>query len=57
MEQLAQSGITGVIEVAPAGTLTGLIKRAVPTIEQFALKSPDDLPAAREFAAQHGGAA
>ena len=57
MEQLAQSGVTGVIEVAPAGTLTGLIKRAVPTIEQFALKSPDDLPAAREFAAQHGGAA
>lgn len=56
MEQLKDSGVTGVIEVAPAGTLTGLIKRAVPTIAQFALKSPDDLEAAREFAREHGGA-
>lgn len=56
MEQLKNSGVTGVIEVAPAGTLTGLMKRAVPTIEQFALKSPDDLDAAREFAREHGGA-
>ena len=56
MEQLKDSGVTGVIEVAPAGTLTGLIKRAVPTIAQFALKSPDDLDAAREFAREHGGA-
>ena len=55
MERLASLGVTGVIEVAPAGTLVGLIKRAVPTIEQFALKSPADLDAAREFAATHGG--
>ena len=56
MEQLQKSGVTGVIEVAPAGTLTGLIKRAVPTIAQFAFKSPADLDAAREFAKEHGGA-
>jgi [acyl-carrier-protein] S-malonyltransferase len=55
MERLASLGVTGVIEVAPAGTLVGLIKRAVPTIEQFALKSPADIDAAREFAALHGG--
>jgi len=55
MERLASLGATGVIEVAPAGTLVGLIKRAVPTIEQFALKSPADIDAAREFAAAHGG--
>jgi [acyl-carrier-protein] S-malonyltransferase len=55
MERLATLGVTGVIEVAPAGTLVGLIKRAVPTIEQFALKSPADIDAAREFAAAHGG--
>jgi [acyl-carrier-protein] S-malonyltransferase len=55
MERLASLGVTGVIEVAPAGTLVGLIKRAVPTIEQFALKSPADIDAAREFAAAHGG--
>ena len=55
MQRLATLGVTGVIEVAPAGTLVGLIKRSVPTIEQFALKSPADIDAAREFAAAHGG--
>lgn len=55
MQRLATLGVTGVIEVAPAGTLVGLIKRAVPTIEQFALKTPADIDAAREFAAAHGG--
>jgi [acyl-carrier-protein] S-malonyltransferase len=55
METLVSLGVTGVIEVAPAGTLVGLIKRAVPSIEQFALKSPADLDAAREFVAAHGG--
>lgn len=55
MQRLATLGVTGVIEVAPAGTLVGLIRRAVPTIEQFALKSPADIDAAREFAAAHGG--
>ena len=55
METLVSLGVTGVIEVAPAGTLVGLIKRAAPSIEQFALKSPDDLDAARAFVAQHGG--
>jgi [acyl-carrier-protein] S-malonyltransferase len=55
MQRLVTLGVTGVIEVAPAGTLVGLIKRAVPTIEQFALKSPAEIDAAREFAAAHGG--
>ena len=55
MQRLATLGVTGVIEVAPAGTLVGLVKRAVPTIEQFALKSPADIDAAREFATVHGG--
>jgi [acyl-carrier-protein] S-malonyltransferase len=55
MKTLESLGVTGVIEVAPAGTLVGLIKRAAPGIQQFALKTPDDLSAAREFAAEHGG--
>ena len=54
MESLVQLGVTGVIEFPPAGTLVGLLKRATPGIESFALKSPDDLAAAREFAAKHG---
>ena len=55
MQTLVSLGVTGVIEVAPAGTLVGLIKRAAPSIEQFAFKSPDDLDAARAFVANHGG--
>jgi [acyl-carrier-protein] S-malonyltransferase len=55
MQTLVTLGVTGVIELAPAGTLVGLIKRAAPGIQQFALKTPDDLSAAREFAAEHGG--
>ncbi len=55
METLVSLGVTGVIEVAPAGTLVGLIKRAAPSIEQFAFKSPEDLDAARAFVANHGG--
>jgi [acyl-carrier-protein] S-malonyltransferase len=55
METLAAQGVTGAIEVAPAGTLVGLVKRAVPTIEQSALKSPADLEVVSTFAAFHGG--
>jgi len=54
METLRAQGVTGVIELAPGGTLAGLIKRAASEIEQCALKSPADIPAAREFAARHG---
>jgi len=55
MDTLVSLGITGVIELAPAGTLVGLIKRAAPSIEQFALKSPADLEAGKKFMADHGG--
>lgn len=53
MQTLKTMGITGVIELPPAGTLVGLLKRAVPEIESFALKSALDLDAAREFAGRH----
>ena len=56
METLRAQGVTGVIELAPGGTLAGLIKRAAPEIEQLALKSPAEIAAAREFAARHGRA-
>ena len=55
MQTLEDKGATGAVEVAPAGTLVGLIKRAVPTIEQCALKSPAELEAASTFIAAHGG--
>ena len=53
MQALKTMGITGVIELPPAGTLVGLLKRAVPDIESFALKSALDIDAAREFAGRH----
>ena len=53
METLKSLGVTGVIELPPAGTLVGLLKRAASEIETFALKSADDLDAAREFAGRH----
>ena len=53
MESMKSIGVTGVIELPPAGTLVGLLKRAAAEIEAFALKSVDDLPAAREFAERH----
>ena len=53
MERLNTLGVTGVIELAPAGTLVGLLKRGVPSIETMALKSADDIDKAREFAKGH----
>lgn len=55
MEALVQLGVTGAIEFPPAGTLVGLLKRATPNIETFALKSSDDLVDAKKFAIKHGG--
>jgi [acyl-carrier-protein] S-malonyltransferase len=54
MQSFADLGATGILEIPPAGTLTGLIKRALPGVATFALKSPDDLDAARAFVAEHG---
>jgi [acyl-carrier-protein] S-malonyltransferase len=53
METMKKLGITGVIELPPAGTLVGLLKRGAPEIEAFALKSADDVSAAKEFAGRH----
>jgi [acyl-carrier-protein] S-malonyltransferase len=56
MQTMGEIGVTAVIEVPPAGTLTGLIKRALPDVETVALKTPDDLEAARDLVARHGSA-
>ena len=54
MQTFKDIGATGILEIPPAGTLTGLIKRALPDVATFALKSPDDLADARAFVAEHG---
>ncbi|MCX9190996.1 biotin attachment protein [Carbonactinospora thermoautotrophica] len=54
MRTLGELGATAVIEMPPAGVLTGLIKRALPGVETLALKTPDDLDAARALVEKHG---
>lgn len=53
METFRETGATALIEVCPGGTLTGLAKRALPGVKTLALKTPDDLDAARELIAEH----
>lgn len=46
MQSFAAAGVTGIIEVAPAGALVGLAKRGLKGVPSVAIKTPDDLPAA-----------
>ncbi|RIX28909.1 ACP S-malonyltransferase [Amnibacterium setariae] len=47
MESFADAGITGLVELAPAGTLTGLAKRGLKGVPTVAVKTPADLAAAQ----------
>jgi len=49
MESFARDGVTGVIELAPAGALVGLVRRSIKGLPTVAVKTPDDLPAAIEM--------
>ena len=57
MATLVDLGVTGLLELAPAGTLVGLAKRAMPGVESVALKTPDDLDAARALVDAHADTA
>ena len=50
MDTLITLGVTGMIELAPGGVLTGLAKRSMKGVPAVALKTPDDLAAALELA-------
>ena len=54
MDTMLDLGVTGFLEMPPAGTLTGIAKRAMKGVETFALKSPDQLDDARAFCDKHG---
>jgi [acyl-carrier-protein] S-malonyltransferase len=54
LETMTDLGVTGILEMPPAGTLTGIAKRALKGVETFALKSPDQLDDARAFCERHG---
>jgi [acyl-carrier-protein] S-malonyltransferase len=49
MDKMLELGVTGIIEVAPGGVLAGLAKRSMRGVPSVALKTPDDLDAAREL--------
>jgi [acyl-carrier-protein] S-malonyltransferase len=49
MESFVVAGVTGVIELAPAGALTGLVKRGIKGVPTVAVKTPDDLAAAYDL--------
>jgi [acyl-carrier-protein] S-malonyltransferase len=54
MQTMADLQVTGILEMPPAGTLTGIAKRALKGVETFALKTPDQLEDARAFVDKHG---
>jgi [acyl-carrier-protein] S-malonyltransferase len=60
LETMADLGVTGVLEMPPAGTLTGIAKRYFRgrgmDVETFALSTPDQLDDARAFCTEHGEA-
>ena len=53
MERLAELGVTGLIELPPSGTLVGLAKRGLKGVQTLAVKTPDDLEAARTMIEEH----
>jgi [acyl-carrier-protein] S-malonyltransferase len=53
MDTMADLGVTAIIELPPAGTLTGLAKRALRGVQTVALKTPADLDGARALLAEH----
>jgi [acyl-carrier-protein] S-malonyltransferase len=57
MQSMLDLGVTGMLEMPPAGTLTGIARRAMKGVETFALKTPDQLDDARAFVAAHGSSA
>jgi [acyl-carrier-protein] S-malonyltransferase len=56
LETMSDLGVTGILEMPPAGTLTGIAKRALKGVDTFALKTPDQLDDARAFVQEHGEA-
>ena len=52
MAKMSELGVTGLLELTPAKTLTGIAKRNM-KVERFDLNTPDQLAEAREFCAEH----
>lgn len=46
MASFSEAGVTGLVELSPAGTLVGLAKRALRGVPAVAVKTPEDLASA-----------
>ena len=57
METMSALGVTGILELTPAGTLTGIAKRNLKGVELFNLNTPDQLDEARVFCTTHSAKA
>ncbi len=53
METMAEQNVTGLLELTPAGTLTGIAKRNLKGVELFSLNTPEQLDEARDFVRAH----
>jgi [acyl-carrier-protein] S-malonyltransferase len=53
LQTLSALGVTATIELAPAGTLSALVRRELPDVTALALRGPDDLDAARSLVDEH----
>jgi [acyl-carrier-protein] S-malonyltransferase len=53
--KMGELGVTGMLELAPGGTLCGIAKKEIPNVETFAIKSPDDIQGANDFIRKHIG--
>lgn len=51
MEKMGSLGVTALIELPPAGTLTGIARRELPGVQAVPIKTPDDLPGACQLIA------
>jgi len=51
--RMIELGVTGMLELAPGGVLTGIAKREIPGVELFAIKSPADITGAQAFIDKH----
>ncbi len=55
METMAAESVTGMIELFPGGTLTGIAKRALAGVELLPLTSLEECEKVSEFVSQHRG--
>ena len=53
MASMLKQGVTAIIELSPAGTLTGLAKRSMPGVESVAVKTPENIEAALSLINNH----